>query len=124
MSSQKFMHLSLTSPQLALAASFDANDLSEFNRALRNGANVNLRDRDARYTVFELACKTPGKKPFIRACLNHGAVLSEVRMAWGFCLSFFFLLSLTYSDFNFTTTKCSKVRYGDEFSARTGRDRL
>ncbi|XP_040153163.1 transient receptor potential cation channel protein painless [Anopheles arabiensis] len=77
MSSQKFMHLSLTSPQLALAASFDANDLSEFNRALRNGANVNLRDRDSRYTVFELACKTPGKKQFIRACLNHGAVLSE-----------------------------------------------
>uniref|UniRef100_A0A1S4HAR0 ANK_REP_REGION domain-containing protein n=1 Tax=Anopheles gambiae TaxID=7165 RepID=A0A1S4HAR0_ANOGA len=61
----------------ALAASFDANDLSKFNRALCNGANVNLRDRDSRYTVFELACKTPGKKQFIRACLNHGAVLSE-----------------------------------------------
>uniref|UniRef100_A0A6E8W9L8 ANK_REP_REGION domain-containing protein n=1 Tax=Anopheles coluzzii TaxID=1518534 RepID=A0A6E8W9L8_ANOCL len=61
----------------ALATSFDANDLSEFNRALRNGANVNLRDRDSRYTVFELACKTPDKKQFIRACLNHGAVLSE-----------------------------------------------
>uniref|UniRef100_A0A182HZL6 Ankyrin repeat domain-containing protein n=1 Tax=Anopheles arabiensis TaxID=7173 RepID=A0A182HZL6_ANOAR len=63
--------------ELALATSFDANDLSEFNRALRNGANVNLRDRDSRYTVFELACKTPGKNQFIRACLNHGAVLSE-----------------------------------------------
>uniref|UniRef100_A0A182KEN1 Uncharacterized protein n=1 Tax=Anopheles christyi TaxID=43041 RepID=A0A182KEN1_9DIPT len=77
MTSQKFLHLSLTSPQLALAASFDANDLSEFSRALRNGANVNLRDRDSQYTVFELACKTPGKKQFIRACMNHGAVLSE-----------------------------------------------
>uniref|UniRef100_A0A182P4H0 Ion transport domain-containing protein n=1 Tax=Anopheles epiroticus TaxID=199890 RepID=A0A182P4H0_9DIPT len=63
--------------QLALAASFHANDLSEFRRALRNGANVNLRDRDTRYTVFELACKTPGKKQFIQACMNHGAAVSE-----------------------------------------------
>ncbi|XP_053657839.1 transient receptor potential cation channel protein painless [Anopheles marshallii] len=77
MSSQKFLHLSLTSPQLSLGASFNTNDLSEFNRALRNGANVNLRDRDSRYSVFELACKTPGKKQFIRACLNHGAIVSE-----------------------------------------------
>ncbi|XP_050068574.1 transient receptor potential cation channel protein painless [Anopheles maculipalpis] len=77
MNAIKFQHLSLTNPQLSLAASFNANDLSEFNRALRNGANVNLRDRDTTYSVFELACKTPGKKQFIRACLNRGAVVSE-----------------------------------------------
>uniref|UniRef100_A0A182XWK0 Ion transport domain-containing protein n=1 Tax=Anopheles stephensi TaxID=30069 RepID=A0A182XWK0_ANOST len=77
MSSLKFQHLSLNSPQLALAASFNANDLSEFNRALNNGANVNLRDRDTTYSAFELACKTPGKKQFIRACLNRGAAVSE-----------------------------------------------
>uniref|UniRef100_A0A4Y0BUH0 ANK_REP_REGION domain-containing protein n=1 Tax=Anopheles funestus TaxID=62324 RepID=A0A4Y0BUH0_ANOFN len=77
MGSQKFQHLSLTSPQLSLGASFNANDLSEFSRALLNGANVNLRDRDSDYSVFELACKTPGKNHFIRACLNHGALVKE-----------------------------------------------
>ncbi|XP_052863064.1 transient receptor potential cation channel protein painless [Anopheles cruzii] len=77
MSSQKFLHLNLSSPQHALSASFEANNLAEFNRALRNGANVNVRDRDAEYSLFETACLTPGKKDFIRACLKHGASISE-----------------------------------------------
>uniref|UniRef100_A0A182NMU4 Ion transport domain-containing protein n=1 Tax=Anopheles dirus TaxID=7168 RepID=A0A182NMU4_9DIPT len=77
MSSQKFLHLSLTSPQLALVASFHENKLTEFKQALRNGANVNIRDRDSSYSVFELACKTPGKKEFVQACTKNGALLLE-----------------------------------------------
>ncbi|XP_058116102.1 transient receptor potential cation channel protein painless [Anopheles ziemanni] len=77
MASQKFLHLSLTSPQLALRASFEAHELTEFRRALRNGAGVNVRDRDATYSIFEQACRTPGKKDFIKACIYHGALVAE-----------------------------------------------
>uniref|UniRef100_A0A182J552 Ion transport domain-containing protein n=1 Tax=Anopheles atroparvus TaxID=41427 RepID=A0A182J552_ANOAO len=77
MSLNKFQHLSLISPQLALRASFEAGDLTEFRRALRNGAGVNVRDQDATYSIFEHACRTPGKKDFIKACIQHGALVSE-----------------------------------------------
>ncbi|XP_053680625.1 transient receptor potential cation channel protein painless [Anopheles nili] len=77
MNSNKFQNLTLTSPQLALVASFQANNLSEFNRAIRNGANVNLRDHASEYSVFEMACKTPGKKEFIKACLDNGVNVLE-----------------------------------------------
>lgn len=77
MSSAKFHHLSLTSPQLALVASFHEHNLDEFKRALRSGANVNVRDRDTTHSVFELACKTPGKSEFVQTCVNNGAQLQE-----------------------------------------------
>uniref|UniRef100_A0A182NMU5 Ion transport domain-containing protein n=1 Tax=Anopheles dirus TaxID=7168 RepID=A0A182NMU5_9DIPT len=79
MSSQKFLHLSLTNPQLALVASFREKKLTEFKLALRNGANVNIRDRGSIYSVFELACKASGKKEFIKACVENKALLSENR---------------------------------------------
>uniref|UniRef100_A0A8W7JW41 Ion transport domain-containing protein n=1 Tax=Anopheles albimanus TaxID=7167 RepID=A0A8W7JW41_ANOAL len=78
MSSQRFLDLSLSSPQHALAASMATNDLAEFKRALRNGASVNVRDQDAEYSIFEIACSTPGKKDFIAACLKQSALVAEI----------------------------------------------
>uniref|UniRef100_A0A182Q5L5 Ion transport domain-containing protein n=1 Tax=Anopheles farauti TaxID=69004 RepID=A0A182Q5L5_9DIPT len=76
MSSQKFQNISLTSPQRALVESFRCNNLVEFKRALEKGANVNIRDRDTTYSVFELACTTPGKSEFIKECIHNGAFLN------------------------------------------------
>ncbi|XP_049534850.1 transient receptor potential cation channel protein painless-like [Anopheles darlingi] len=78
MSNQRFLDLSLSSPQTALAASLATNDLAEFKRALRNGASVNVRDQDAEYSIFEIACSTPGKKDFITACLKQSALVAEI----------------------------------------------
>ncbi|XP_053660426.1 transient receptor potential cation channel protein painless-like [Anopheles marshallii] len=50
-------------------------DFKKFINALDNGACVNLR-RD-KYSVFELACKTPGRKRFIDACLKRDVRLDE-----------------------------------------------
>lgn len=62
------------------------NDLAEFKRALRNGASVNVRDQDAEYSIFEIACSTPGKKDFIAACMKQSALVAEVSQCMCVCV--------------------------------------
>ncbi|XP_058123402.1 transient receptor potential cation channel protein painless-like [Anopheles ziemanni] len=54
-----------------LIASYDANNLQNFIRALDDDGNPYERDRKTGLSLFEQACKTPGKSEYIKACIER-----------------------------------------------------
>uniref|UniRef100_A0AAG5CPI2 Ion transport domain-containing protein n=1 Tax=Anopheles atroparvus TaxID=41427 RepID=A0AAG5CPI2_ANOAO len=51
----------------------DMDNLEDFEEALRNGTDLNARMENENYSLFEQLCKTPGKRDFIRVCLEYSA---------------------------------------------------
>ncbi|XP_050091445.1 transient receptor potential cation channel protein painless-like [Anopheles aquasalis] len=78
MNSQTIIDLNPNIPQHDLAEILKQNDLETLKEALRNGGNVNERDPNAEYSIFEQACLTPGRKDFIAACIDNGALVAEI----------------------------------------------
>ncbi|XP_061517814.1 transient receptor potential cation channel protein painless-like [Anopheles gambiae] len=64
---------------------FAQKDYTQFIQALENGADVNGRMRNSNYSIFELACKTPGSSKYIAACLKRGALATEENLETKLC---------------------------------------
>nr|XP_049463080.1 uncharacterized protein LOC125906749 [Anopheles coluzzii] len=69
------------SVQLKAERSLLENNLNQFIKALANEADVNGKMSKfpySKYSLFEMACKTPGRAKFIAACLQRGAFVGQV----------------------------------------------
>uniref|UniRef100_A0A182HZL7 Uncharacterized protein n=1 Tax=Anopheles arabiensis TaxID=7173 RepID=A0A182HZL7_ANOAR len=68
------------SVQLKAERSLLENNLNQFIKALANEADVNGKMSKfpySKYSLFEMACKTPGRAKFIAACLQRGAYVTQ-----------------------------------------------
>uniref|UniRef100_A0A182WZH0 Ion transport domain-containing protein n=1 Tax=Anopheles quadriannulatus TaxID=34691 RepID=A0A182WZH0_ANOQN len=68
------------SVQLKAERSLLENNLHQFIKALAKEADVNgkmSRFPYSKYSLFETACKTPGRAKFIAACLQRGAFVTQ-----------------------------------------------
>ncbi|XP_040157511.1 transient receptor potential cation channel protein painless-like [Anopheles arabiensis] len=69
------------SVQLKAERSLLENNLNQFIKALANEADVNGKMSKfpySKYSLFEMACKTPGRAKFIAACLQRGAYVTQI----------------------------------------------
>uniref|UniRef100_A0AAG5DP82 Ion transport domain-containing protein n=1 Tax=Anopheles atroparvus TaxID=41427 RepID=A0AAG5DP82_ANOAO len=64
--------------QRSLVASLQENRIEHFERVLIDFADTNYQDEEIKFSVFELACITPGKSAFIEKCMVHGVQLNKM----------------------------------------------